>query len=469
MSAHNENYNENKEQNIQPDTTVGSYEMLEEIIDKTPAIDVHTHLFPPEFQDMFLFGIDELLTYHYLIAEYFSHPVPHTPEEFYSLSKQSQAEYVWEKLFVQNTPISEACKGVLTVLDILRLNKELQELDLNKIRKWFNSQENQNMYVDLIFVLSKVHCVYMTNNPFDPIETKYWKQGVQYNKNKFRSCIRVDELFYPDKLFTLKNHINDNFTIHYKKKVTILDDFANDSEEECDDNEGTIISVWDYWNNGSNIEYFYEYFKNYLDDWYTILNPDYVMMSLPYDFSLRNSYQNKIMINIIIPFAQKYSLPIFLKIGADRKVNPELKSAGDSVGISQLDWLGNLCREYNKIKFVATVLSVNNQHQLAVLSRKFSNLHIYGCWWFCNIPSIIKSITQMRLELLGTSFTYQHSDSRVLEHLLYKWAHSRQNLLHILNTKYSELLSLPYPLTRNHLINDVKNLLGEKYLEYIHK
>jgi hypothetical protein len=31
----------------------------------------------------------------------------------------------------------------------------------------------------------------------------------------------------------------------------------------------------------------------------------------------------------------------------------------------------------------------------------------------------------MRLEMLGTAFTAQHSDARVLDQLLYKWSHSR--------------------------------------------
>ena len=61
------------------------------------------------------------------------------------------------------------------------------------------------------------------------------------------------------------------------------------------------------------------------------------------------------------------------------------------------------------------MLSVDNQHELCVLARKFGNLHVYGCWWFCNNPSIIEQTTRMRLEMLGTAFTCQHSDARVLE------------------------------------------------------
>ena len=55
------------------------------------------------------------------------------------------------------------------------------------------------------------------------------------------------------------------------------------------------------------------------------------------------------------------------------------------------------------------VLSADNQHELCVLARKFGNLHVYGCWWFCNNPSIIERTTRMRLEMLGTAFTCQVS------------------------------------------------------------
>src|ERR1044072_6154181 len=44
-------------------------QQVELAISKTPAIDVHTHVHPHEFNGLFLSGIDDLLTYHYLIAE----------------------------------------------------------------------------------------------------------------------------------------------------------------------------------------------------------------------------------------------------------------------------------------------------------------------------------------------------------------------------------------------------------------
>ena len=42
-----------------------------EVVDATPCVDVHTHLFPAAHGDLMLWGLDALLTYHYLVAEYF--------------------------------------------------------------------------------------------------------------------------------------------------------------------------------------------------------------------------------------------------------------------------------------------------------------------------------------------------------------------------------------------------------------
>ncbi|MBM3290794.1 MAG: glucuronate isomerase, partial [Candidatus Hydrogenedentes bacterium] len=36
---------------------------------ETPITDLHTHLYAPPFGPLLLYGVDELLTYHYLIAE----------------------------------------------------------------------------------------------------------------------------------------------------------------------------------------------------------------------------------------------------------------------------------------------------------------------------------------------------------------------------------------------------------------
>ena len=45
-----------------------------------------------------------------------------------------------------------------------------------------------------------------------------------------------------------------------------------------------------------------------------------------------------------------------------------------------------------RVKFLATFLARISQHEAAVLANKFPNLHLYGCWWYCNNPSMIKEV-----------------------------------------------------------------------------
>ena len=66
----------------------------------------------------------------------------------------------------------------------------------------------------------------------------------------------------------------------------------------------------------------------------------------------------------------------------------------------------------------------------------------------------------MRLELLGTSFTPQHSDARVLDQLVYKWSHSREILARCLAERYAALEASGWPVTDAEIQRDVSEMLG---------
>src|SRR3979490_3401083 len=94
---------------------------VEDVLANTAFIDIHTHLFAPGFGSLGLWGIDELLTYHYLEAELFRF-APIRPEQYWALNKQQRADLVWKTLFVENSPVSEATRGVVAVLQALGLD-----------------------------------------------------------------------------------------------------------------------------------------------------------------------------------------------------------------------------------------------------------------------------------------------------------------------------------------------------------
>jgi len=73
----------------------------------------------------------------------------------------------------------------------------------------------------------------------------------------------------------------------------------------------------------------------------------------------------------------------------------------------------------------------------------------------------------MRVEMLGASFTAQHSDARVLDQLVYKWDHARHVVSQVLATKYSELLQTGWDISSDEVRRDVRLLLGGSYEEFM--
>ena len=67
---------------------------VEDVLSSTAFIDMHTHLFSPALGRLGLWGIDELITYHYLEAEFFRYS-DMSPEQYGTLTKSQQADNIW--------------------------------------------------------------------------------------------------------------------------------------------------------------------------------------------------------------------------------------------------------------------------------------------------------------------------------------------------------------------------------------
>jgi hypothetical protein len=385
---------------------------IDEAISGTPVFDIHTHLSPPEFGELCLWGIDELVRYHYLIAELFrSHPIK--PADYWALTKEQQADLIWETLFVKNTPISEACRGVVCVMSALGLDPGAETL--TEARDYFASVDVEE-HISNVFDIANVTDVVMTNDPFNPIESKVWR-GEGYRDKRFHAALRMDPL------------INDWTNVSKREK------FAGSADA-----------------------------RKFLDEWIGRMKPLYMAVSLPYDFMYPDdSPRSMVLRDVVIPTAKAHNLPFAMMIGVKRQVNPLLGDAGDSVSRADLSSVEAICRDNPDNRFMVTVLSRENQHELCVLARKFANLMPFGCWWFLNNPSIIAEITSERLEMLGTSMIPQHSDCRILEQLIYKWTHSRRVIADVLFNQYMELTLDGFPLTAKHIKRDVQKMFAQNF------
>lgn len=402
-------------------------EIVEKNILNVKIIDVHTHLFPPAFESLALWGPDELITYHYLIAEAIrSTRIKY--EDFWAMSKVEKADFIFKSLFIDRTPVSEACRGVLTTFSELGIN--VSSMDLNEFRKFFNNFTVES-YIDKVFEISGIEKVVMTNDPFDEIENKYWNE-YQSRDNRFIAALRLDTLLndYPTSRYELiKNGYNVGRSLNGIAKSEI---------------------------------------QRFLREQIKKIDAAYMAVSLPPDFILpENTIRNTILEDCVLTVAKELNKPVALMIGVKKQINPDLYLAGDCVGKSDIKTVEYLCSKYSKNKFMITMLSRENQHELCVVARKFSNLYLFGCWWFLNNPILIEEITRMRIEMLGTSFLPQHSDARVLDQLIYKWKHSKKIIAKVLVEKYEDLFDTGWPLSEANIKRDIEELFGGSLIEFL--
>ena len=385
----------------------------------TQCIDIHTHLYPPAFGKIGLWGVDELLTYHYLEAEFFRHSdMP--PERYWSLPKREQADAIWRALFVKNTPISEASRGIIAVLQAFGLATDAS--DLSEARAFFADQSIAT-HIRKVFQLAGVTTVVMTNDPLDPDEMQVWMNGVE-NDTQFQPVLRLDGILREGSN-PWQQLVQQGYNVDSRASAVCLKEI-----------------------------------RRFLSDWHRRMRPVYMAVSLPDTFQFpADTAQDRILREAVLPACREFDLPLSLMIGVRRQVNPRIRLAGDAVGRADLRAIENLCRDFPENRFLVSVLSRENQHELCVYARKFSNLMPFGCWWFMNNPSIVEEITRERIEMLGTSFIPQHSDARVLEQLIYKWRNTRRTLAPILTQSYRLAHEDGRYITRQEIQRDVDKLL----------
>jgi hypothetical protein len=197
------------------------------------------------------------------------------------------------------------------------------------------------------------------------------------------------------------------------------------------------------------------------------MKPVYMACSLPDTFQYpEDSTRATLLREAVLPACREREIPLSVMIGVRYQVNPAIKLAGDAVGKADLRAVEHLCRDFPDNRFLISVLSRENQHELCVYARKFANLMPFGCWWFLNNPSIVEEMTRERLEMLGTSFIPQHSDARVLEQVIYKWRNTRRTLGPILTNLYATLAEDGRTVSREDIRQDVNRLFRGNFQEF---
>lgn len=400
---------------------------VEDELGVTPFIDVHTHLFMPSLGRLGLWGIDELVTYHYLEAELFRSSAI-TPDQYWKLPKREQADTIWRALFVENAPVSESTRGVVAVLKAFGLRTDAP--DLKEARAFFAAQDPVR-HIRRVFELAGISEVVMTNDPLDPQEAPLWEAGAPPDR-QFHPVLRLDRIL---------NKWGEHWQALVSKGYAVDTNASGRSIAEV---------------------------RRFLSDWCRRMKPVYMAVSLPDTFQFPDDgVRSRLLAEAVLPACREFGVPLSLMIGVRYQVNPALRLAGDAVGRADLRALEHLAVTYPENRFLVSVLSRENQHELCVYARKFRNLMPFGCWWFLNNPSIVEEMTRERLEMLGTSFIPQHSDARVLEQVIYKWRNTRRTLTPILGKTYRLLLEDGRPVTRSEIQRDIQRLFRSNFETFV--
>jgi hypothetical protein len=412
-------------------------EIVRRVVREQPVWDLHTHLYPPTFGTPFsgsardrdtsglmLWGIDELLTYHYLVSEVYrvvtTRQLPY--ESFWRMTKREQADHIWKNLFLERSPISEACRGVLTTLE--RLGLDVESRDLDSYRRWF-AEQDPSEHIDRVMQLGGVSRITMTNAVFDDNERRRWLENARVgDDSRFAAVLRFDPL---------------------------LRNWPTAAEQ---------LAGWGYAVSDELNDKTVEQARQFVRDWIDRMRAIYCAVSLPPDWRFEGGDDQRlssvVLRKIVLPVLAERDMPFAMMIGSKLRVNPGLRDGGDMVGLADVASVARLCADFPENRFLCTMLARENQHELAVAARKFGNLMIFGCWWFVNNPSLIDEITRMRVELLGTSFIPQHSDARVLDQLIYKWDHSRELIARVLVDKYGDIAASGWQPSEQEIRRDVQ-------------
>lgn len=396
-------------------------------LDAEVSVDLHTHLFPPSHGSLCLYGIDAMLAYHYLVSELYTlagagpdlPPLP-PPEEFLALPLAKQADYVWERLFAPSRRVlSEAQLGVITTLRLLGAPAAaLAARSLPDLRAWYAAAfPTADAAMAAIFRTAGVRRVVMTNAPADPKEVATWHAAPAPHP-AFSAALRVDPLLMGDEAAVARAYGTD--------------------------------PIWA------------------LSAWARRMRVEYIMASTPAGWAGPDAVFRK----YLAPLARALRLPLAIKVGVRRGVRPEFGAAGDGTDVTgwqrQVEGVARVAREFPDLGVCVTVLEQAAQHDLCVVAREFGNVHVYGAWWYCNTPSILAATTKLRLELLGSAFTAQHSDARVADQLVYKWAVARRACAAAAAAHYAQVeFATGVPLTRAAIKADAEWLFGGAYSAFV--
>lgn len=396
--------------------------MIWAVAHETPAADVRTFLKPPAVgaDRVPASGVDHLLTSPAILVEFFRRRPPaagdgtadiETTHEAYvkSLTQPELADIVWRQLFVDNPPISEACRTVLTTLGLWGI--DVGSGDLRVLR------EQSGCFPD----------------------GKRFEQSMK--------MANLELILYPVEALA-----EDGFSQPPPgvRPVLALDSLLGDWKESARKLRALGFAVKGKIDDFAPLE-----LRRYLAGEIDRLSPAAMSLDWPVQAHPGDSGVGRLVREAALPLCRERGLPFFLAAGDWRSRPDACPPAPDVETLSPL-WEDN-----PDLKFLLIPTHMNQLHSACLAASRRRNLLLGGVESPAAAPSWLEAFTRIRLEAAGASFHYCHSGAETPEELVGRWAHLRWALGVALIRRYAELRRTGWRHSEEDVRKDVKAILSD--------
>ena len=397
--------------------------------------DIHTHLFPPQANQLVRYGIDELLNYHYAYRQVLGFRRDISPEQYWKLNASQRADICWETYFsrpahskINALPVSEGFRAISTIMSGLGLDPRAK--DLREARQFFDSVDPME-YHDRILALAGISNVVGTNNPFDQEELEFYRSGVEWH-DSFSAALRLDDLVLNPA--DAMAYIRSNF----------------DLDVGADFGEATLTNA-----------------RKFCVDWLAgewLPRVQYVGISFPPDFPWcsESDERLKVLERIVIPACAETGTSLFLMPEPVRGLEPEMKNAGDYVGKMDSVQFARFAQRHPEVDLWVSPLNFSSQYEVSALTCVLPHVSPWSTWWYNHQPGLTQDLCDMRIEMHGENSWLFNSDARVLEHLYSKWRHFQQEFVSIGARQLNRVVESGYPLSEDDVRNWIQTLFDPR-------
>lgn len=373
---------------------------------KIPLIDPHTHINPHQPAARTL---DNLLGYHYYTELAHSVGMDHAPLDL-SFNPLERCRIILRHAMKYSNTVQWSWFVELCRTFFEWGSSDIHEDDVERL--WENVERitRQPDWSEQVLNRSNVEKVYLTNDFDDPL--------IGFDTSRYVPCLRTDDLV---------------FKLH---EPAVHERLA----------KATGIAVGDSTTLNQALDHLFEHFRNKGAKACAISLPPGFEPHPVSDLDLTSAIQQRqlgdIANGVFWRLAQRCSehrLPFDLMIGVNRNVYLNGVHQGKDLFDQRLSLIqyARLFNDFPDVPFCISVLTSNQNQELASYSWIFPNVVTSGHWWYANVPALIERDLHLRLQAVPLSKQIgYYSDAYKLEFILPKFNMYRSILAKVLAEEY---------------------------------